>query len=296
MAKRSPTIFSPPESQIKFMAAYNTDLNHWPVDYRPANIASDFGSTFVLISGPKEAPPLILLHAARANSLQWQPNVSDLSQHFRVYALDILGDAGKSDPGLGLQSRADCEAWLAQVMKNLKVQRAHVLGLSQGAWLAITLALAAPERVERLVLVSPAASLAPFTNKEYGLRLASLLPWAPFQQNALRLLYGDRHQLDDATIAQFKLTSRHFRPLRSGWLTAVRPKTYSDAELKRLQAPTLVVVGEKDILFDTGKALERAKKLIPQVETEIIPEAGHFPCTEQPDRFNARVLTFLGID
>jgi len=54
------------------------------------------GPTHVIASGPKDAPPLVLLHAATASATQWFPNVKNLSRNYRVYAIDTLGDAGMS--------------------------------------------------------------------------------------------------------------------------------------------------------------------------------------------------------
>jgi hypothetical protein len=90
------SIFRTPASQAKYMASYDAVLALWPVPYESFDVPTRFGKTHVIASGPKEAQPLVLLHATSASATMWFPNIADLSREFRVYALDIIGDAGKS--------------------------------------------------------------------------------------------------------------------------------------------------------------------------------------------------------
>ena len=71
------------------MAAYDTALALWPVPYESFDVPTRFGNTHIIASGPKGAPPLVLLHATSASATMWFPNIADLSREYRVYALDI---------------------------------------------------------------------------------------------------------------------------------------------------------------------------------------------------------------
>jgi pimeloyl-ACP methyl ester carboxylesterase len=68
----------------------------WPVPFENILVPTDFGSTFVRASGPKNAPPLVLLHGITATSMMWAPNVGAWSKDYRVYAVDIINDYGLS--------------------------------------------------------------------------------------------------------------------------------------------------------------------------------------------------------
>ncbi|KAF5422297.1 MAG: Pimeloyl-ACP methyl ester carboxylesterase, partial [Candidatus Methanocomedens sp.] len=93
---KSSSIFKTPEGQAKYLAAYDATLALWSVPYESLDVPTRFGSTHIIISGPKDAPPLVLLHGANDSATVWYPNIADLSRNYRTYALDTIGDVGKS--------------------------------------------------------------------------------------------------------------------------------------------------------------------------------------------------------
>ena len=83
-------------SEARYMAAYDAVLAKWPVAYEDIVVPTRLGATHVIASGPADGSPLVLLHAAMATATVWRPNVEGLSEHFRVYAVDIVGQGGRS--------------------------------------------------------------------------------------------------------------------------------------------------------------------------------------------------------
>ena len=61
--------------------------------------------THVIVSGPKDAPPLVLLHGYMATSAMWSPNIGDFSKDYRVYAIDVMGQPSKSIPAEPIRDR-----------------------------------------------------------------------------------------------------------------------------------------------------------------------------------------------
>jgi pimeloyl-ACP methyl ester carboxylesterase len=88
----------------------------------------------------------------------WFPNVADLARKFHVLAFDTIGEPGKSVPTQRNATKDDLAAWLVGVLDELGISQTHVVGLSRGGWLALNLAIHAPDRLEKIVLLSPAAS------------------------------------------------------------------------------------------------------------------------------------------
>ena len=78
---------------------------------------------------------MILLHAGQASSTMWFPNIAALSEKFHVWALDTIGEPGKSAPARPYTTKRDCAAWLEGVLETLGIARAHVMGLSREAGL-----------------------------------------------------------------------------------------------------------------------------------------------------------------
>lgn len=151
------SMFKTAESEARYFAAYNATLAHWRVPVESFDVPTRFGNTHVNACGPEGAPPLLLLHGLAISSTMWYPNVRDLSRSFRVYALDTIGDKGMSVCTRPLMTALHFVEWLTDVYSGLGFERAHLAGMSYGGFLALNLALFAPERVKKLVLLAPAA-------------------------------------------------------------------------------------------------------------------------------------------
>ena len=144
------SIFKTPESQAKYIAAYDTALSLWPVPYESFYVPTRFGKTHIIASGLKGASPLVLLHATSVSATMWFPNIADLSREFRVYMLDIIGDAGKNVVSYPPKNKSDYALWLTDVFNELNVTQADVVGASYGGWVTLSLALYALERVKKI--------------------------------------------------------------------------------------------------------------------------------------------------
>ncbi|MCZ7358345.1 MAG: alpha/beta hydrolase [Candidatus Methanoperedens sp.] len=267
------------------MASYDAVLALWPVPYESFDMPTRFGKTHVIASGPKGAPPLVLLHATSASATMWFPNIADLSREYRVYALDIIGDAGKSVVSHPPQNKSDYALWLTDVFNELDVTQADVVGASYGGWVTLNLALYARERVKKIVLLSPPAAFAPF-NKMYILRIvpSMLFPIRPFIINSIRPLFVKWpnetyfEQLVLAATCRFKL---------------VFPTEFTDDELRQIKTPALLLIGEKEVILSASKAIDRATRRMPNIQAEMIPDAGHILSMDQPKMVSDRILNFL---
>src|SRR5881394_1264574 len=123
-------IWKTPEGGEAVRARYAQFLAYWPVANEQLRLPTSQGETFVVASGPKNAPAVLLLHGALANSASWMGDVGALSQHFRVYAVDMIGEPGfsaSSRPPLASEAYA---LWLDELMAALNVSRAALVGIS----------------------------------------------------------------------------------------------------------------------------------------------------------------------
>lgn len=122
-------------------------LDRWPVPNAELHLQTRQGPTFVLACGPESAPPVMLLHGAQANSAAWLPDVALWSTKFRLFAVDMIGEAGFSArvrPELVRDAHA---LWLNDVFGGLRPSRAAIVGTSLRGWLALDYASRRPEAV-----------------------------------------------------------------------------------------------------------------------------------------------------
>ncbi len=280
------SIFKTPEDEAIYMAAYDAVLPLWPVPYESFDVPTRFGKTHIIASGLKGASPLVLLHAMGASATMWFPNIADLSREYRVYALDIIGEAGKSVVSSPPQNKSDYALWLTDVFNELNIAQADVVGASYGGWVTMNMALYAPERVKKIVLLSPVVAFVSWNKMYLLLRFVPLMlfPIRLFINNSIRPMFVKRpneiyfEQLALAAKCKFK---------------EVFPTEFTDDELRQIKIPALLLIGEKEVIFSPPKAIDRAKRLMPDIQTEMIPEASHLSSMDQPEMVDACILKFL---
>jgi len=279
------------KGRLEYLAAYRRALELWEPPVEDLEIPTRFGPTHALVSGPSDGAPLVLLHSAfNIGAVQWYPDVVRLSATRRVVALDFVGAPGLSRQTAPILNRTDAAAWLADVLDGLGVDRADLVGSSQGGWLALNLAVAEPPRVARLALLAPAAALQPFKRAVLlSLRAGPFMPgWTA--RSSLRPVFGGRYTVDDRLVDLLAISLRHYRFQQR----PLFPDVFSDDELRAVTAATLVMIGDKEIVYDPVRALERAQALIPNVDTELVINAGHLPNLEQPELIDQRLLALFG--
>ena len=288
-----PSPFRTPRAEAQFRAAYDAALRLWPVSYDELEVPTRFGTTHVVAAGPKNAPPLVLLHGYMATSVMWAPNIADLSTGYRVYAVDVMGQPSKSVPGEPIRHSTDYVAWLTATLDGLNLSRVSLLGMSFGGWIALRYAVAAPERIQNLVLLSPGGFL-PMV-KQFALR-AMVMVFVPtrFTVNSFMRWAGIDDEAARPWLDLMYLGVKHFRmPEETMRVDRDAANLLADGELRMLHTPTLLLFGEDEVIYDAAEALERACRLIPHVEAALIPNCRHDMCFSRSQIVDARVLDFL---
>jgi pimeloyl-ACP methyl ester carboxylesterase len=237
------------------------------VPYESRLVPTHLGETFVIVWGAETAPPLVLLHGSAANATSWGIDAAAYAKEFRVYAVDLPGEAGRSTPARPPYGGPSYPDWLAEVFEGLGLAEAAIVGLSLGGWVGIRFAAAHPGRVTRLALIAP-GGLAPAGR---GFVLKALL-YAPFGMWGIRritqVVFSPVPPPPGAA-EQFANTLRTYRPRRDN-LPLV-----TDKELLALRCPVLFLGGDRDALLDTDAGASRLQRLRPNAEVNVIPGAGH---------------------
>jgi pimeloyl-ACP methyl ester carboxylesterase len=301
-ASRSTTdlfpVFTSPEGKNETMRAYDSVLAQWPVPYTELDVPTSFGDTHVLASGPETAPSVILLHALFATATSWYRTVGSLSQYFRTYAIDIPGEANKSRPTRLITSLEDYVRWFTELTDGLHIAHTDLIGNSFGGFIATYIAMRAPERIRRLVLIGPAAtihSMLPFYGNMFIPKALFLLfPWLPGQNRSTRYGIDWMHAglpADTTWTKLFALTMRHGR-----MTSRVFPRVYTHGEFAMIKAPTLLILGDRERIYSVDKAVDAAKRLMPSIQVRVIPGAHHITALAQPELVNASLLEFLQPD
>lgn len=285
---KATSIYKSPEVEARLMEMYDARLAEWPVPYESVLVDTAYGKVHVIISGPEDAPPVLLLHASGVAGWSWLYNVEELSQHYRTYAIDTLGDAGKSVlndidtyPRDG-QAQSDL---YTEITKELGVERAYVVGASEGGFIGTNYALYAPERVEKLALLGP-MGYAGTNASVLRIMLAQFFPLKPVQENTFRWAFGDNPKLDEAFGDWFRMLMAGVFPSKA------RPTAFAAEQLQSLEVPVLLVLGEEDNLVGDPENARALAQGIPDLRVEVL-DTGHLIGVEQPEQVNALILEFF---
>jgi pimeloyl-ACP methyl ester carboxylesterase len=291
MAKLDP--FRSPRARDDFIAKYDAVVADWPVEYEERDLKTDFGTTHVIVSGPESAPPLVLLHGAGATALMWRPVIEALSATYRCYCVDTIIEGNKSIATRRSLGKTKLVVWLRQVLAALDVEQVRVVGLSYGGWLAANLAVQSPEIVNRLVLLCPAATLAPITLAFYRGVLSANLRRSPERARRFIQWMSSTPNVETDPTADLILTAVLSGKSMPTGLTP--PTVLSDDTLRRITVPTTVLIGDREVIYRGGPhaALARAKRLIPDVQTHLMPDANHMLTVDCPDELAAAMLRAL---
>jgi pimeloyl-ACP methyl ester carboxylesterase len=261
------------------------------------------------LTAGNDGPPLVLLHGVGDNALDWRWVTPALARSHRVYAPDLPGAGGSAKPQDADYSPGYFERFVAAFLDALGIERAAVVGNSLGGLAALRLALSEPERVAALGLVASAGlgrrvnpALRSLSVPGYG-RLATA--WGRTRPGAAQRALG-RAGLVFASPRRVprKWLGEQYRLARlPGFLEAQLATVRGQLGLRgqrevlvdrlpNLRIPTLVLWGARDRVLP----ISQAHGAIDGLENgflEILPDCGHLPQVEQPERFASALDGFL---
>jgi pimeloyl-ACP methyl ester carboxylesterase len=275
------------DGRARFDIAYDAALASWPEVPSPVDVPTRFGSTRVNTCGASSGAPIVLLHGMMMTSTSWSPNVAALGERHRVFAVDTICDAGKSVQERAIGGGADLAAWIDDVLAGLELEHAHLVGLSYGSWIAINQALRSPARLSSITAIEP-----PGVITRGGIKIV----WEMVRAGVAR---SDR-ALDRLTrvLGNGKLPPAPlFAVLRGAFLDfkVVQPfaELLDDEQLRSIATPVLLLFGELSPMCDAARAVDRALRVMPHVQAEVVPGTAHTPTIENPQLLDRRILRFI---
>lgn len=272
----------------EFLDRYDAMLARWPVPVESLDVPGRHGTTRVNVCGVPDGPSVVLLAGGGMTGTAWWRNVGPLARTHRVYAVDLIGDRGRSVyDGEPLRGTAGLTGWLDETLDAIGVRDATLIAHSYGGWIATRYALHAPERVRRLVLLDPSAVLSANRTR--------------FQLRAVPLLFARSR----AAYVSFVRWETGGHDLDARWLelwatpfggrtTLVWPRRVRAAELRTLAMPLLVVLAGRSRQTPASGMAAAARAALSGVRVVTLPDATHFTLPQQhPEEIDAALGDFL---
>lgn len=252
------------------------------------------GAIYYTLTGPPEAPAVVLLHGLGSCGDDWGPQIPALAARYRVLAVDLPGHHRSARPG-GPLSIAGMAAAVDALLTRLALDRIHVVGLSLGGCVALGLALHAPARVRSLLLINTFAHLRPsgLRGVMRGAGRAALAVAAPMSVLAA---YVAREAFPRAEQAPLRAaaTARLAANPRGQYLASLRALMRFDVRdrLAEIRCPTLVVAGALDATVPLA-AKELLARAIPGARLSLVRDSGHVTPIDQAEALNRLLLEHL---
>lgn len=276
--------------ELTYEELYNRTLTLWDVPFEEVDYATSYGTAHVIITGPENGKPLVLLHGMNSSSTVWYPNIKALSKDHRVYAIDFILEPGKSTLKKELEDVENIVDWYYEVFDHLKLDKLNLAGASLGGWLAVNIAIKNPTRINKLLLLSPVQTFTwirpgekAFKNMFFGID--------PKKENIRKILSTIAHQVDKINQLYIDQYYRAITTEESNGLM-MKMKPLPNDELRSLTMPTLLLIGDDDFANST-KTLNDAEKLLPAVTTKKLDHCRHFLTIDKTKEVNQLMIDFL---
>jgi pimeloyl-ACP methyl ester carboxylesterase len=248
-------------------------------------------------------PPLLFVHGLSGCWQNWLENIPHFARTHRVIAADLPGFGASEMPREEI-SIPGYARFLEEVCDQLSIDAAAVVGNSMGGYVAAELAIASPQRVERLMLVSAAGITAEHLHRDSVMTGARVVGAVATRAAAQHEWFSRRPGLRRVALSfVVHHPERLSAPLahelmqgsgKPGFLPALEALMHHriSERLPQIACPTFIVWGERDRVIPVRDA-NRFAELISNARVEILPDTGHVPMLERPERFNALLEQFL---
>jgi pimeloyl-ACP methyl ester carboxylesterase len=289
--------FRSDEDGGRYYEFYDNLAASWPVPHVELDVPTRFGTTHVRRSGPETGTPFVLIHPTTGSSLGWHSLVAPLAEHHPVFTPDTIGTAGRSVQTAPVRSGADLVVWLDETLDALGLEHVHLVGYSEGGWIAGLHAATTTrrDRLATLTLIEPGGAIERIPRRTMfalirrGMRVLRATDKRQAVRDLNRWMNGDV-ELREEEIDLILLVFRTFRQ------RLPRPGRLADEELRRITTRTLLLLGADTRIYDPAKVAARARRLLPDVTVDVTPGAGHGLAFQFPERTLGRIIGFADGD
>ncbi|WP_435625267.1 alpha/beta fold hydrolase [Flagellimonas sp.] len=289
--------FKSKEAKIKYLKYYDAKSIKWPVPFDSKLISTRYGSTYVRVSGPEDGATMVLIPGDTENSLSWARNIKKLSENYRVFAPDPIFDFGRSVSSRPLRKPNDFVKWLNELFTNLGLSNINLVSYSYGAWYSTLYAISHPEKLNKLVIISPSNTVLSGRFKaifravvQYFFSTRKVIKdyiyWS--YDNVVKCSEETRKVIDEM-IEELLLCNASFERKKF-----VPPTVLKKDDWENLQIPTLFIVGENEYIYSAKKAIRHLNTVKPELKTIMIPNTGHGLMILETERINKEILDFFG--
>jgi pimeloyl-ACP methyl ester carboxylesterase len=267
-------VYKSKQSETAIMELYDRQLEALNLEYEDLYVDTRFGKAHVVKFGKPDGKPLLIFHGGNNTTPYSLRYYATLPSHFCSYAVDTVGHPGKSSQTVVSHKSLEYGEWASDVITGLGFEKMNCMGASFGGGILVKLMCAAPEKVEKSVLIVPSG----FANvSTFNLLVTMGIPMMLYiitkkdkwLEKAVLPMLGKDKAIDEATYEVVKHSFEHVA------VKAGMPSNAKAVDLRDFTVPTFVIASENDCMFPGENVIAKAEKMISNLKTHLLKGQSH---------------------
>lgn len=283
------TIYKSEEGKRKILDLYDNQLSRLTTPWKDVYVDTTFGKTHIIETGNMSGEPLLFFHGGNSTTAYTLLTLDFIMADFHIYAVDTIGHPGKSAETSLSPKNYDYGKWAGEVISKLGYESMCLFGGSFGAGIITKTMCVFPDKIKRSVIYVPSGiKNAPAINS-FKMMFPMIMYWINGKDKWLKKVFLPLAITEDNITEDIYETAR--LSILHSKVKAGMPSDVDEVQMRKCNAPTLVMAAEKDCLFPGKGVIERAKRIIPNCETYLLEGRGHMnTLTEEEKRM---IVDFL---
>lgn len=270
----SKLVYKSPKSEQIIRDLYNDQVASLNIEYEDMYVDTRFGKTHLIKTGNPNGKPIILFHGGNSTAPCYLKDFLVLRNRYLLYAPDTMGHPGKSAQTVLSAKNLEYGEWASDVIDGLGYKQMICMGGSYGGGVLAKLMCVAPQKISKAIMIVP-SGICNVSTANILLKLGIpmimyiMTKSEKWLKKAILPMAVDESEIEESTLIMVRNSFEHVR------VKAGMPSNVKESEMKNYNAPTLLIAGEKDVLFPGERVIDRAKILIPNLKTYLMVGSGH---------------------
>jgi len=270
----SKAVYKNAKSEKIMLDLYNKQVLALNIEFEDIYIDTRFGKTHLLKTGNPRGKPILLFHGGNSTAPYYLRDFLYFRNEYLLYAPDTMGHPGKSAQNVLSAKNLEYGEWASDVIDGLGFKQMFCLGGSYGGGVLAKLMCFAPQKILKAILLVPSgicnASTASIVFRMgIPMILYIITQKEKWLKKAILPMVISEKEIDESTFEMVKYSFNNV------CVKSSMPSNVKVADMKNYTAPTLLITGEKDVMFPGEKVIARAKTIIPNLKTYLMMGSGH---------------------
>jgi pimeloyl-ACP methyl ester carboxylesterase len=282
-----PTFFKSEAGRAAVLSLYDQKLKELDIDCEVQKVRTQFGETNVLITGPAEGRPLVILHGSNGCApiaLETYPN---LSKKFRIYAVDVLAQPNKSEGERLSMSDLSYGQWMNEILIPLGLESVTLAGFSFGGLIILKTMAFDESRIKAAYLAAPAYIV---NGNPLKLLWKMFIPMKRYMRTGNQKFMRRflKEIFTDADPFAFKFLSKVFLHFEMDFTPV---PVIGKKEARGIHTPITLFAAGGDLVFPGHKMIRRAKEIFPSLrKTVLLEDSRHVQGRAHNDQIESEIL------